>query len=148
VCAFDFYNYRSNTERRSLALEPPDPAEGLILMLSPFSESARRMRLQIAGACASGILQAVAGLRTRRTAEVELGTAGCRSGTSRLNTEALLDPRAASKTRDLFYGSWLLSPRTECAGFVGITWPVTSQSKSIRITARLLLHRGRRVRCL
>jgi hypothetical protein len=27
-------------------------------------------------------------------------------------------------------------PRTEDAGFIGITWPVTNQSKSIRIAAR------------
>src|ERR1022692_117879 len=34
-------------------------------------------------------------------------------------------------------------PRTECAGFTGITWPVTSQSKSIRIAASCSLTLGR-----
>ena len=33
-------------------------------------------------------------------------------------------------------------PRTECAGFDGITWPVTSQSNSTRIQARCCLTEG------
>jgi hypothetical protein len=33
-------------------------------------------------------------------------------------------------------------PRTEWAGLVSITWPVTSQSKSMRIAARCCLTEG------
>jgi hypothetical protein len=41
-------------------------------------------------------------------------------------------------------------PRTECAGFDGITWPVTSQSNNMRIQARCCLTEGgdiSRARC-
>ena len=33
-------------------------------------------------------------------------------------------------------------PRTECAGLVGTTWPVTSQSNNMRIEARCCLTLG------
>ena len=33
-------------------------------------------------------------------------------------------------------------PRTECAGLTGTTWPVTSQSNSMRMQARCCLTEG------
>src|ERR1019366_10102707 len=38
-------------------------------------------------------------------------------------------------------------PRTELAGFVGMTWPVTSQSKSIRIAAKCCFTVGEALGC-
>jgi hypothetical protein len=35
-------------------------------------------------------------------------------------------------------------PRTECAGFDGTTWPVTSQSNIMRMPGEMLLDRWRR----
>ena len=37
-------------------------------------------------------------------------------------------------------------PRPAAAGFAGMTWLTTSQSQSMRIAARCLLHRGDRAR--
>jgi hypothetical protein len=38
---------------------------------------------------------------------------------------------SAESTYILAFFTLCLGPRTECTGFDGITWPVTSQSKSI-----------------
>ncbi len=71
-------------------------------------------------------------------------SARSRSPTSELVSMAARSARASSRssTGVLPFLTTCLGPRTACAGLISITWPTTSQSKSIRSADRCCLTVG------